>query len=790
MPVAVLITQCLQRDFVAPLEPHEPLPNRLHVGREEALRLLGYDPKAGPVAQLMSWARQQSPEVLSILHIRDWHDRNDPRQHDHLAMFGDHCLRDTAGASLILGLDDDLDQRPNERVIHSIALTDFEDTDLLRIVTELQRRAGNEPLRVGVVGVWTEAKVMFLLYDLKTRCRLDTLATCSALTASASRTQHFNAIEQLRKILGVSCFDSVGEFVAWLVPGGAAPRPPALPGGFRARLEAPDGQPAALGADDHDLLGYLYRDSSRVTLAPLSGGFSGAAVFRVNSYDAFGHEQAPSVAKLGPRGLIGAERVAFERVEAILGNNAPSVRGFVDLGERAGIKYAYAAMGQGDVRTLKSLFETGAPQEQLDAILRTVFEEILGRFYAAAQYERLPLLEHYGFAARLAPRVRENVARIVGGRAARERLVFGRGYEVANLCGFYENWLAGQTAPPGENHYLSYVHGDLNGANVLIDGRENVWLIDFFHTGRGHVLKDIAKVENDLLYIFTPVANEAELEEALALTRALREVEDLQQPLPERLPALRAPAFVRAWATLRTLRALTGRLCRDDRHPLQLSIALLRYAAHTLTFEESSPLQKVWALAAACGHAEDVVATSQANRKLRVDWVDAALVATPGRLGMTLCPGRRDRGRALDADLDVLRRLGAKKILCLATSEELYWAGVSDLRSACEARGLQFRNAPIPDQGVPTLADAEALMHWIGPALAAGEDVVVHCIGGLGRTGTVAACALVARGVGPEQAIAAVRRARGPRAIETRRQERFVAEFAAARGAAPRTGSG
>src|SRR5437870_822616 len=69
---AILITECLQNDFVAPISKHDPLPNLLHVGYEEARRLLGENPREGPVARAMAWAAEQ--EGLAVIHIRDWHD--------------------------------------------------------------------------------------------------------------------------------------------------------------------------------------------------------------------------------------------------------------------------------------------------------------------------------------------------------------------------------------------------------------------------------------------------------------------------------------------------------------------------------------------------------------------------------------------------------------------------------------------------------------------------------------------------------------------------------------------
>ena len=178
---------------------------------------------------------------------------------------------------------------------------------------------------MGVVGVWTEAKVSFLLYDLKTRLGIEDLATGSALTASASRAQHFNSLTQLAKILGVQCFESLADFVDWLRPGSELALPQ-HPRGIEPRIDIAAGS-SSLGSTDRAIVADLFRDSTEVDLEPISGGYSGALVLSATSHDALGHRQAPSVVKLGPNRSIARERVAFEQLEEVLGNNAPSVRG-------------------------------------------------------------------------------------------------------------------------------------------------------------------------------------------------------------------------------------------------------------------------------------------------------------------------------------------------------------------------------------------------------------------------------------------------------------------------------
>jgi len=149
----VLITQCLQRDFVDPIGPHDPLPNLLHVGYSEADRLLGPEPSAGPMAQLIDWARSLATDAIDLIHIRDWHDPGDPAQREHLQQFGAHCLQGSSGARLILGMDERAMAAANERIVDSLTLNDLEGTDLARQLERIRHAHSDKPLRVSMVGM-------------------------------------------------------------------------------------------------------------------------------------------------------------------------------------------------------------------------------------------------------------------------------------------------------------------------------------------------------------------------------------------------------------------------------------------------------------------------------------------------------------------------------------------------------------------------------------------------------------------------------------------------------------
>lgn len=755
---SLIITQCLQNDFVKPIGRFEPLPNLLHVGHEEAKRLLGEDPAEGPIAKVMRWAQQQSADDLKIIHIRDWHDKSDPRQRSHLLQFGDHCLMNTPGAEFIF----EIVPMRALAVIESLTLNDFLDTPL----QELLSKNIQSKTKIGILGAWTEAKVTFLCYELATRFPYCEIAVCSALTASSSRSQHFLALEQLKRILGVRVFASVGEFSEFLGGDTAADLSVAPQFSSGVALSGID----SLSEDDKTTITYLFRHCRSVTARVLDGGFSGNVVLGTESTDALGHQEVSHVVKIGPQELIGKERTAFEMIESVMGNSAPRIVDFVDIAGRGALKYRYAAMGGGFSTSFQKRYMSGIALEEVQKTLDTVFLEQLGRLYAAADIERVDLFSYYAYSPEYAPRIAERVNTVMGARQG-DRIEFSNGRSLKNVAGFYRDDLPRIPRNELNSYYFAFVHGDLNGANIIIDGRNNVWLIDFFHSHRGHVLKDLAKLENDLLYIFTPIANETELNEGFELTDLLLDIEDLAAPLEA--SRFSTPQIERAYCTVQILRSYYPALVRSDRDANQLLVAQLRYAVHTLSFDESSALQKRWALYTACRAAEEITLRVARSHKLRVDWISAA----ENRLGITLLPGRRDYGRVLEKDIAALQAAGVTHVASLLTLDELEQYGVSDLQQQLSAAGLISVCHHFADQRAPSFAEMERLCHWISQAISAGGYVVLHCVGGLGRSGLAAACYLKTLGSSTAQAIAAVREARSRRAIETSEQEVFVANF-------------
>src|SRR5689334_6474358 len=61
-----------------------------------------------------------------------------------------------------------------------------------------------------------------------------------------------------------------------------------------------------------------------------------------------------------------------------------------------------------------------------------------------------------------------------------------------------------------------------------------------------------------------------------------------------------------------------------------------------------------------------------------------------GRLGITLLPGRQDRGRNMAEDLHTLQQLGVTNAVCLAQQDEMEYSCTKCLPEECSKYGIQF----------------------------------------------------------------------------------------------------
>ncbi|SEG11076.1 cyclin-dependent kinase inhibitor 3 family protein [Vibrio hangzhouensis] len=124
--------------------------------------------------------------------------------------------------------------------------------------------------------------------------------------------------------------------------------------------------------------------------------------------------------------------------------------------------------------------------------------------------------------------------------------------------------------------------------------------------------------------------------------------------------------------------------------------------------------------------------------ELNVD--NAALVLTP-------CPGTK--GTSLDESLAQLKEQGVTIIVTALDEHEMIAKGVSELGQKAKALGMKWFQTPIEDDQAPGedfAADWKTIAPELHQAVNAGEKIVMHCMGGSGRTGLLAANLLLEKG--------------------------------------------
>jgi atypical dual specificity phosphatase len=138
----------------------------------------------------------------------------------------------------------------------------------------------------------------------------------------------------------------------------------------------------------------------------------------------------------------------------------------------------------------------------------------------------------------------------------------------------------------------------------------------------------------------------------------------------------------------------------------------------------------------------------------------------PGQLAGCPQPGVTN---PVEYDLQLLARVGITTLITL-TETDLEQAPLKEA-------GLCNLHLPIYDRGAPSMRQIYMLLHRMLRLVEQGDVLAVHCLAGLGRTGTVLAAWMIKEGgLSAEEAIRRLRLLQ-PGFIQSQEQEEFLLIF-------------
>jgi len=430
-----------------------------------------------------------------------------------------------------------------------------------------------------VVGSRTEHEVASLATMLRSLRPHAAIAVSRHLAATATPDAHFATLRHTLPIQGVDVLLDLQEVGAFL----------GLPAGtFDTFAEPgcpvePEEVCAMLGETRRRIVKSLIMHWSRTKLRPLGGGFSGSALFIAEGWKGEARTE-PMVVKIDGIDQMRRELDGYHQVKDLLGKHVPSL-GYPVRGDgMLGVGMELAAM-DGSPQTLQETFEAATTDGDYAIFFRRLersLEMLSERLYRNTSSEAwVAPYRSFGLHTEDQLRwLRENGDYIVGYLGPNHSY----GVDIERLVQLLQ--IVGAN-PDGLDGQVGIVHGDLNYANIISDAGDNLWFIDWTLSRSAPIEMDFAKLENDIKFV---ISKDFELSE---LGR-LRAFEDylLAGPLPgdvDELPdALRYARWDLRYRKILTAVRLIRRSClelKGDDDWLVYRIALLRYAAHTLSWD-------------------------------------------------------------------------------------------------------------------------------------------------------------------------------------------------------------
>lgn len=155
------------------------------------------------------------------------------------------------------------------------------------------------------------------------------------------------------------------------------------------------------------------------------------------------------------------------------------------------------------------------------------------------------------------------------------------------------------------------------------------------------------------------------------------------------------------------------------------------------------------------------------------------VLARPGWTGNLLLSARPRGGDWLEDEVSAWKRQSVAIVVSLLTPEEEQELDLAKESDELLQSGIRFVSFPIEDRNTPRSAeDFQHLAVSVDSALRDGQNVLVHCRQGIGRTGLLAASVLALAGMDVTTAMDHLSSIRGVPVPETTEQKRWLEKFA------------
>jgi CheY-like chemotaxis protein len=370
-------------------------------------------------------------------------------------------------------------------------------------------------------------------------------------------------------------------------------------------------QAGELSAEVDELLRKLFFTCEQINLYPLEQGFSGSVVIRIEPrYHGRGRGESV-VAKIGEWPLIEQEERNFSQaVQGVVGGHRLPQRLELDRTRfLGGLIYSFA--GLGEATSFAEFYPKAAPSNIIP-VLENLF---LGTCFPWGRQDKVfqpsfNFTEHYFTHLHLSPtKLRRSLSALFGKRHCLTPL----DDSASQLCLDGDIPLINPVEvvlghPIVGDAYLTLVHGDLTGYNVILDHHRETWLIDFAGTGPGLLLQDFASFEN---FVKLSLLKSGDPNSFYAWERELANSRTL--PPPTELLDLAPPGrFSKAHRVILAIRRLAYQVSGDD-HLREYLIGLMFHALKLITIMNLKPIQRDLALVSAALICQRLIEDSQGH---------------------------------------------------------------------------------------------------------------------------------------------------------------------------------